>query len=164
MLEDAVKCPECGTWGAKKAWFKVKCVNPNCSKYDAGRAAEFQQRRVVGKSASEVYPFLKGKADPSEYGLKIRYRNFRGDEIVYAADPDTGYQQGQHAVFRLAPTGRRVTFSLERIQNRGEVEAVLGKNDQPTRSERKTIRRHLQGGTTSKRFEELRAKYPKYRD
>jgi hypothetical protein len=164
QLEGAVTCPECGTWGAKKSWFKVKCVNPNCKNYDAERAAVFQQNRVVGKSASEVFPYLKGKADPSEYNLKIRYRNFRGDELVYSADPETGYQEGQHAVFRLAPTGKRVTFSLERIQNRDEVEAVLAKNDQPRRNERKTIRQHLRSGTTSKKFEELRTKYPNYRD
>jgi hypothetical protein len=167
QLEDAVKCPECGTWGARKSWFKVKCVNPNCRRFDGERAAAFEQNRIVGRSADEVYPHLKdmeGKADPSEYGLKIRYRNFRGDEIVYAADAQSGYQEGQHVVFRLAPTGSRVTFHLERIQNRGEVEAVVGKNPQPTRNERRTIRRHVQAGTTSKKFKELRAKYPDYRD
>jgi hypothetical protein len=164
QFENAVKCPECGTWGARKSWFKVKCVNPNCPKYDAERAEAFQESRVTGKSASEVFPYLKGKADASDYNLKIRYRNFRGDELVYAADPETGYREGQHAVFRLAPTGKRVTFSLERVQNRGEVEAALGSNAQPTRSERRLIRYHLRQGTTSKKFEELRAKYPSYRN
>jgi len=162
-LEDLVKCPECGTWGAKKKWFKVKCVNPNCPRFDVERAAAFQQKRVVGRNAGEVFPDLERNVDPSQFNLKIRYRNFRGDELVYDADPETGYQEGQHVVFVLAPAGRRVTFSLERIQNREEVEAVLKNNDQPTKGERRTIRRHVREGTTSKRFEELRAKYPKYR-
>ncbi|MGA2098520.1 MAG: hypothetical protein ABSH39_19665 [Candidatus Acidiferrum sp.] len=163
-FDDALNCPECGTWGAKKSWFKVKCVNRNCPKYDAERAASLQKSRIVGKSAIEIFPHLKGTALADDYNLQIRYRNFRGDELVYSADPETGYQQGQHAVFRLAPTGKPVTFNLQRIQNRGEVEAVLAKSQQPSGSERKLLRRHLRAGTTSKRFEELRAKYPKYRD
>ena len=171
-FDDAVRCPECGTWGAKKSLFKVKCINPGCRRYDAERAEAFQQNRVAGKSAREVFPHLKGKADPNEYTLPIRYQNFRGDEIVYSADPTTGYQKGAHAVFRLAPTGRRVTFKLDKVQNRSEVDARLAENQrekeregpQPTGRERRVLKYHLRKGTTSALFEELRQKYPNFQD
>jgi hypothetical protein len=163
-LDDGVVCPECGTWGAKKSLFKVKCVNPNCRKYDAERAAQVQQNRVVGKSASDVFPHLKGKADPEDYRLKIRYRNFRGDEVIYSAHPGTLYQTGVHVVARLAPTGKRVTFALDRIQNRSEVETILRENPQPSGHERRVLRYHLKRGTTSALFEKLRQKYPNYVD
>lgn len=160
----AVACPECGTWGAKKSFFKVRCVNPNCRKYDAELAAEFQQKRVVGKNASEVFTHLKGKADPNDYTLRIQYRNFRGDEMYYAAHPGTAYRSGEFVVARLAPTGRRATFKVARILNRSDVEAVLGQNPAPTSDERRVLHYHLRRGTTSKLFAELRRKYPNYQD
>lgn len=162
--EHAVACPECGTFGAKKSLFKVKCVNPNCRKYDAEVAAEFQRNRVVGKNASEVFTHLKGKADPNDYTLRIRYQNFRGDEIYYAAHPGTAYRNGEFVVARLAPTGRRATFKMERIVNRSDVESALGHNPQPAPDERRVLHYHLRRGTTSKLFEELRRKYPNYMD
>ena len=162
--ENAVACPECGTWGAKKSFFKVKCVNPNCRKYDAELAAEFARNRVVGKNASEVFTHLKGKADPNDYTLRIQYRNFRGDEIYYAAHPGTAYRSGEFVVARLAPTGRRATFKMERIVNRSDVESALGSNPQPSGADRRILHYHLRRGTTSKLFEELRRKYPNYMD
>lgn len=164
QFDDAVKCPECGTWGAKKSFFKVKCVNPGCSKYDAERAAALQQSRVTGKSASEVFTHLKGKADPNDYTLLVRYQNFRGDELIYSADPGTVYQAGAHVVMRLLPTGKRVTFKLEKIQNRSEIEKIVRENPQPSGHERRVLRYHLKRGTTSKLFEELQKKYPNFRD
>lgn len=166
QFDDAVKCPECGTWGAKKSFFKVKCVNPGCSKYDAERAAAWQQSRagMAGKNAGEVFTHLKGKTDPNDYTLRVRYQNFRGDELVYAAHPGTLYQTGEHVVMRLAPTGKRVTFRLSKIQNRGEVETILRENPQPEGRERRVLRYHLRRGTTSKLFEELRQKYPNFQD
>src|SRR5579863_2338487 len=95
------KCPVCGTWGAKKSLFSVKCVNPSCRKYDAGYAREFQQNRIVGRSAAEVF-HLEGN---EHYALDIRYINFRGDELTYSADPSSGYIKKAHLVIRVAPRG-----------------------------------------------------------
>jgi len=164
QLDDAVFCPECGAWGAKKSLFKVKCVNPECRKYDAERGAAFEQNKVRGKSANDVFAHLKGKADADEYTLKIRYRNFRGDEIIYSAHPGTLYQRGVHVVARLAPTGKRVTFKLAKIENRSEVETILRENPQPSGHERRVLRYHLKRGTSSALFEKLRQKYPHYQD
>ena len=164
QFDDAVHCPKCGTWGAKKSLWKVKCTNPSCEKYDSEYAQVFRQSRVVGKPAREVFTHLKGKADPNDYTMQIRYNNFRGDEIIYSADPGTAYQQGDFVVVRLAPTGKRVSFKLGRIQNRSDVESIVKDNPQPSGAERRILHYHLRRGTSSRTFEELRQKYPNYRD
>ncbi len=116
----------------------------------------------MGKTVKEVFEYLKGGADLNEYSLKIRYRNFRGDEIIYSADPESLYNMGEFVVVRLAPTGRLVTFRRSRIQNRSEVEAVLNENPQPATNERRVLRYHLRRGSTSPAFERLREKYPRF--
>lgn len=76
-FDGGAKCPKCGTWGAQKSLWKVKCVNPSCEKYNPEYAEGFRQSRVTGKPASEVFPKLQGKADPNDYSFQIRYQNFR---------------------------------------------------------------------------------------
>jgi hypothetical protein len=164
QFDDAVACPKCGTWGAKKSLWRVKCTNPSCEKYDSEYAEAFRQSRIVGKAASEVFPHLKGEADPNDYPLRIRYQNFRGNEIIYSADPGSAVRQGEFLVVRLAPTGKRVSFRLSKIQNRSEVEPLLSENPQPLRDERRILRYHLRRGSSSPAFEELRQKYPNFRD
>jgi hypothetical protein len=157
-----VKCPECGTWGAKKSLFKIKCVNPSCRKYDSEYASAYQQNRITGKSATEVFPHLKGTASPEDYSLRIRYRNFRGDEIIYSANPGSGYTKAEHLVIRVAPSGQRATFRFSAIQNRRDVESQLSKGPQPNPEERKILNHHLRRGTTSRLFKEVREKFPDY--
>lgn len=164
QTDGAVHCPKCGTWGAKTFLWKVKCPNPSCEKYDPEYADVFRQSRVVGKPANEVFTHLKGKADPNDYSQRIRYQNFRGDEIIYSADPRTVYRQGEFVVVRLAPTGRRVSFRFSRVQNRTEVESVLAENQQPAANERRILHYHLKHGSSSAEFEKLRQKYPNYQD
>jgi hypothetical protein len=163
QFDNAVACPKCGTWGAKKSWWKIQCTNPSCEKYDRAYAEAFQNSRVVGKPAAEIFPHLKGKADPADYSLQIRYQNFRGDEIVYSADPETAYPQGEHVVARLAPTGKFVAFKLSKIQNRADVDSSVRANPQPSGHERRVLNYHLRHGTSSPAFEKLREKYPNYR-
>lgn len=164
QFDEAARCPKCGTWGAKKFLWKVKCPNPSCEKYDSEYAEAFRQSRVAGKPASEVFTHLKGRADPNDYSLRIRYQNFRGDEIIYSADPRTVYRQSESVVARLAPTGKRVSFKLSKIQNRNEVESILAENPQPTGIERRLLHYHLKHGSSSAAFEKLRQKYPKYQN
>ena len=161
-FDDAVKCPACETWGAKKSFWKVKCINTACEKYNSEYAQAFQQSRIAGKPAKEVFEYLKGDADPNDYSMRIRYRNFRGDDIIYSADPKSAYSKGEFVVARLSPTGRLVTFRLSRIQNRSDVEAILNDNPQPTTNERRVLRYHLRRGSTSRTFEGLREKYPNF--
>ena len=161
-FDDAVKCPACETWGAKKSFWKIKCVNPACEKYNSEYAQAFQQSRIVGKPAKEIYEYLKGDADPNDYSMRIRYRNYRGDDIIYSADPRSAYQTGEFVVARLAPTGKKVTFKLSGIQNRSDIETLIRDNPQPSADERRVLRYHLRRGSTSPTFEELREKYPKF--
>ncbi|HTQ60961.1 MAG TPA: hypothetical protein VMI32_12090 [Candidatus Solibacter sp.] len=162
QFDDAVKCPKCGTWGAKKSLWKVKCVNPACAKYDSEYGEGYRQSRISGKTAIEIFPQLKGNAEPNDYTLQIRYHNFQGNEIIYSADPRTAYRQNQFVVVRLAPTGKRVSFRLDRIQNRSDVESVLSDSPQPDGKERRILHYHSRRGTSSPAFEKLREKYPNY--
>ncbi len=157
----AVQCPVCGTWGAKKSLFKVKCVNPSCTKYDPEYAAAYQKNRIVGKFAAEALQ-LKGKTSTGDYSLRIRYKNFRGDEIIYSADPSSGYTKNEHLVIRVAPTGQRIAFRSSAIQNRSEVESQLPKGSLPNPQARKILNYHLRRGTTSSLFRKVREKYPNY--
>lgn len=157
----AAQCPACGTWGAKRSLFKVKCVNPSCQKYDSDYASAYQQNRIVGKFAAEAL-LLKGKASPEDYSLRIRYTNFRGDEMIYSANPSSGYTKNEHLVIRVAPTGRRISFRLSAIQNRSDVESQLPKAPLPNPQERKILNYHLRNGTTSRLFKQIREKYLDY--
>jgi hypothetical protein len=96
--------------------------------------------------------------------MRIRYQNFRGDEIIYSAHPGTAYQKGEFVVVRLAPTGRRASFKFARIQNRSDVESIVKDNPQPSSAERRILHYHLRRRTSSRAFEELRQKYPNYQD
>jgi hypothetical protein len=158
---DTSQCPACGTWGAKKSLFKVKCVNPSCTKYDPEYAAAYQQNRIVGRFAAEALQ-LKGKASTEDYSLRIRYKNFCGDEMIYSADPSSGYTKNQHLVIRVAPTGQRIAFRSSAIQNRGEVESQLPKGPLPNPQARRILNYHLRRGTTSSLFRKVREKYPDY--
>jgi hypothetical protein len=118
----------------------------------------------VGKPASEVFLHLKGKADPNDYSMRIQYRIFQENELIYSADPGSAYQRGEFVVVRLAPTGKRVTFKLAKIQNRNDVESVLRENPQPSANERRTLRYHSRRGSSSPAFDRLRQKYPNFQD
>jgi hypothetical protein len=157
----AAQCPACGTWGAKVSLFKVKCVNPSCRKYDSDYASAYQQNRIVGKFAAEAL-LLEGKASLEDYSLRIRYKNFRGDEMIYSASPSSAYTKNEHLVIRVAPTGRRISFRLSAIQNRSEVESQLPKSPLPSPLERKVLNYHLKNGTTSRLFKQIREKYLGY--
>jgi len=155
----AAQCPACGTWGAKRSLSKVKCVNPSCRNYDSDYASVYQQNRIVGRFAAEAL-LLKGKGE--DYSLRIRYKNFRGDEMIYYANPSNGYIKNMHLVIRVAPTGRRISFRLSAIQNRSDVESQLPKGPPPNRRERQILNYHLRNGTTSRLFKQIREKYLDY--
>jgi len=141
--------------------FKVRCVNPSCRKYDPDHASAYQQNRIAGKFGAEAL-ILKGKNSPEDYSLRIRYKNFRGKEMTYSADPYSGYIKNEHLVIRVAPTGRRIAFRFSRIQNRSDVESQLPKGPLPSPQERKILNYHLRNGTTSRLFKQIREKYRDY--
>jgi hypothetical protein len=103
---------------------------------------------------------LKGKGE--DYSMRICYKNFRGDENIYCANPSSGRIENKHLVIRVAPTGRRITFRLSAMQNRGDVESHLPKRPLPNRRERQILNYHLRNGTTSRLFKQIREKYLDY--
>jgi hypothetical protein len=161
-----VACPACGTRRANKFLWKLKCRNPNCQNYDSEYAATADQNIIRNKDAAAVFPHLKGTFTPGTGSIRIRYENFRGDQLNYLADTQDAYRTGEFVVLRVAPTGRRIAFRLSSIQNRGELEARITTQDAkaaPNVQERRILNFHLRRGSTSKLFTEVREKYPDYR-
>jgi len=161
-----VTCPACGTRRANKFLWKIKCRNPNCQNYDSEYAAKADQNIIRNKDAAQIFPHLKGTFSPGAGAIRIRYENFRGDQLNYLADSEDAYRTGEFVVMRVAPTGRRITFRLSSIQNRSEVESRLAAQDvkaAPNVQERRILNFHLRRGSTSKLFAEVREKYPQYR-
>jgi hypothetical protein len=161
-----VACPACGTRRANKFLWKIKCRNPNCQNYDSEYTAKADQNIIRNKDAAQIFPHLKGTFSPGAGAIRIRYENFRGDQLNYLADSEDAYRTGEFAVMRVAPTGRRIAFRLSSIQNRSEVESRLAPQDEkvmPNVRERRILNFHLRRGSTSKLFAEVREKYPQYR-
>jgi hypothetical protein len=161
-----VACPVCATRRASKFLWKIKCRNPNCRNFDPEYAAKADLAIIRNKNAAEVFPHLKGAFTPGAGSIRIRYENFRGDQLNYIADTEDAYRAGEFVVMRVAPTGRRIAFRMSSIQNRGEVEARLVSRDAkdfPNVWERRILNFHLRRGSTSKLFVEVREKYPQYR-
>jgi len=159
-------CPACGTRRANKFLWKIRCRNPNCQNYDSEYAAQADQNIIRNKDAAAVFPHLKGAFTPGTSAIRIRYENFRGDQLNYLADTDDAYRAGEFVVMRVAPTGRRIAFRISSIQNRSEVESRLAAQNQkviPNVDERRILNFHLRRGSTSRLFAEVREKYPDYR-
>src|SRR5437899_559301 len=91
-------CPACGARRARKLLWKVKCRNPNCRKYDAEYAANADQNIIRNKDAVAIFPHLKGAFSPGPGAIRIRYENFRGDQLNYLADTDDAYRAGEFVV------------------------------------------------------------------
>lgn len=158
-------CPECGSRRARKFLWKTKCVNANCSRFDAEYAVQANANRIENKNAAVVFPHLQGNFTPGTRAIRIRYENHRGDLLNYLADAEGAYQNGEFVLFRAAPTGRRLAFRLSSIVNRGEVEQVIASaaaKNPPNADERRILNFHLRRGTSSPRFVEVRQKFPDY--
>src|SRR4029077_9828185 len=63
--------------------------------------------------------------------VMIRYRNFRGQEQTFTADPESAVRKNNHISVRVTPTGHRVTLSRGRIQNLPELDAALAERVAP---------------------------------
>jgi hypothetical protein len=161
-----VACPACGTRRAIKFLWKMKCRNPTCQNYDSEYAAKADLNIIRNKDAAEVFPHLKGSFTPGTGAIRIRYENFRGDQLNYLADSDDAYRAGEFVTLRVAPTGRRIAFRLSSIQNRSEVGSRLAAQNEkvaPNVQERRILNFHLRRGSTSRLFAEVREKHPDYR-
>ena len=165
-------CPRCGTPGAKEIKGLVYCPNPTCSNFsenmspNAGNAATasetFSQSADSFASSSGAWP-----ARAMGGNFTIQYRDFKGQERTFVAQADSAHRVRNHINVKVAPKGRLITLSRDRILNRREVEAAFPQRvapgqDWPSPRERQILNYHLKRHSTSRRFESVRAKYPNW--
>jgi hypothetical protein len=152
-----IDCPNCGTPGARKTRDEtVQCKNQKCPYFDASLA--------LGRYIAPVP--TEGDFHP-EHPVSIRYANFAGQSRDFSAERDSLVRKKNHIVAEVAPTGRKITLSRDRIQNLSEVEGYMPKRVErgqnwPTPRERQILGYHKKNGTTSPRYEQVRAKYPNW--
>ena len=154
-----MQCPSCGTAGALiQRDGKIRCKNPSCPYFDArlGRSGTLRQAGTQLVTRGDYRP-----AHP----ITIRYRNFQGQERSFEAEQESLVRKRNHLVAQLAPTGRLVTLSRDRIQNLAEVESLFPQRVSPGQSwptprERQVLNYHKKYGSTSPLYEKIRAKYP----
>ena len=154
-----IQCPSCGAQGARKTDDGlVHCRNFSCPYFDAGlRFGGRLERRLTNVPTS-------GNFRP-EHPVSIRYTNYVGQSRDFSAERESIVRKNNHLIAQVAPTGRRIAISRERIQNLTEVEGTMPQQvapgqDWPTPRERQILGYHKKNGTTSPRYEQVRAKYP----
>ena len=158
---EAIQCPSCGTAGGRKTDDGLlHCKNPACPYFDAGLRFGGGLRRRLTTVPTE------GDFRP-EVPVSIRYVNYVGQSRDFSAELGSIVRKNNHLVARVAPTGKKITLSRERIQNLADVEAKLPQRVEsgqpwPTPRERQILGYHKKHGTTSARYEQVRAKYPKW--
>ena len=158
---DKIECPSCRTAGALQTSDSlVHCRNRNCPNYDPGYVIGGRLVRRLSTVPTE------GDFHP-EHPVSIRYTNFTGQNRDFAAERDSLVRKKDHIVAEVAPTGRKITLSRDRIQNLNEVEGQMPKRVEPgqnwpTGRERQILTYHKKHGTTSPRYEQVRARYPNW--
>jgi hypothetical protein len=158
----AIQCPSCGDADARKTDDGIiHCKNAACPYFDIGLLTK---TTPLQRQLSTVP--TRGNFRP-KHPVSIRYVNYVGQSRDFSAELESICRKKNHLVARIAPTGRKITLSRERIQNLAEVEALLPKRvepgqDWPTRVERQILIYHKKHGTTSPRYEQVRAKYPNW--
>ena len=158
---DKIQCPECGNIGAiKTSDGLVHCKNTSCRNFDEGLAfgGPFRRRYTTVPTRGHFVP-----AHP----ISIRYANFVGQEREFSSERDSLVRKKNHIVAQVAPSGTKIALSRDRIQNLSEVEGHMPKRVEPGQSwptgrERQVLSFHKKHGSTSARYEQLRAKYPNW--
>jgi hypothetical protein len=151
----SVDCPSCGTRGARRLRDgTIRCKNQTCPNFDASFALG---RRIAPVPTS-------GGFRPQN-PVSIRYVNFVGQNRDFSAERDSLVRKKNHIVAQVAPMGRKIALSRDRIQNLSEVEGHMPQRVEPgqnwpTPRERQILGYHKKHGTSSPRYEQVRAKYP----
>ena len=158
---EKVECPNCGSAGAiKTSDDLIHCKNQSCQNFDSGLAFG---GRLVRRYTSVP---TRGGFVP-EHPVSIRYVNFVGQDRDFSAERDSLLRKKNHIVAQVVPTGRKITLSRDRINNLGEVESHMPQRVEPgqnwpTGRERQILSYHKKHGSTSPRYEQVRAKYPNW--
>jgi len=164
-LSGGMKCPACGTRGAKKVGDTIRCLNPVCQFFapQATREARDARARVRNTASNQA----RAAFVPSGDTVSIRYRNSRGESKTFSADRSSLTRRHNHIVARVAPSWRQLSLSRARIENLTEIDTHLPQRDrsdapQPTARERQVLSYHKKYGTTSPLYEKIRTKYPNW--
>lgn len=157
-------CPQCGAAGAKVWGHKVRCPNRECRHFDR----DLMHAVENGRPAAQVAPArpratVGGTFDPGAHAIEIRYVNFEGVEQTFVGDRRTVRRGKKHISIVVAPSGKRITLRMERMRNRPEIEEAARAHPEPTGDERRIMMFHLNRGSTSPLYEEIRARYPDWR-
>ena len=100
--------------------------------------------------------------DPGARAIQIQYLNFRSEMKTFVGDKGTIRAKGKFVSLRVAPTGRRVTFNRECIQNRADVDAAMRQFPAPNPVEAQILGYYRKHGGSTPRYEQLRKKFPAY--
>lgn len=158
-----IQCPNCGTDDGRRTDDGIiHCKNPSCPYFDEGLLY------VVGSGLRRQLSTVptRGNFRP-EHPISIRYVNYVGQSRDFSAEAGSIVRKNNHLVARVAPTGKKITLSRDRIQNLAEVEGSMPQQVAPgqawpTPRERQILGYHKKHGTTSPRYEQVRAKYPNW--
>jgi hypothetical protein len=152
-----INCPNCGTPDARRMRNgTIRCKSQTCSNYDPSLA--------LGRRIAPVP--TRGNFRP-ENPVSIRYVNFVGQSRDFSAEGTSIERKHNHIVARVAPAGRKIALSRDRIQNLNEVESYLPHKVEPGQNwpsgrERQILNFHKKHGSTSARYEQLRTEYPNW--
>jgi len=156
-----IQCPSCGAQGARKdSDGTIHCSNPTCPYFDAALG----RRGTLRQAATRLV--TQGNYQPA-HPVTIRYKNFQGVDRTFSAEQESLVRKGNHIVGQVAPTGRKIALSRDRIQNLSEVESGFPQQvgpgqEWPTPRERQVLSYHKKHGSTSPLYEKVRAKYPEW--
>lgn len=150
-----IRCPQCGTMGATKFLWMVKCPNPRCSRYDAEMRAAAEKRARVPS----------GNFNPGTNAIQIQYTNAEGQQRSFTGDRTTIRKRHNHISIVLAPAGRRCSFEIRRITNMAAIAPQLPPECSPaaaglSAADRQVLSYHRRRGSTSPRYEEVLRKIP----
>ena len=152
------KCPVCGTPGAKKFLWRVKCVNKTCSKFNMEHYMESDSLHGSTSAPASAPASMAAKAPA--HPVEIRYRNFEGAEKTYTGDASTVRFVKNHVSICLAPTGLRCAFNRDSILNMPQLEPKLPKKPRLTHKEAQILGYYRKRGGTSAEFERIRRDHP----
>lgn len=149
-----VKCPVCKSPGAKKLLWMVKCPRNGCDKYDPDLALAVRSHGIAGANSAP----LAGSFSPGPNAITIHYRNAAGIDKTYIGDRTTVKLVNAHITVCLVPTGKRCSFSRDRIMNLEAITPHIPPADKLSSVDRQILGYHQAQGTNSPRLEEVKRK------
>ena len=115
-------CPVCGTPGAQKGWFSVKCSMKTCKNYNPRHAME---AGAAQQAYSPQYEQPSGPVTvPADFGetAELEYTNFRNERKTFICETKSVLNRGNHISVRVAPSGSRIILNTSKITNIADVE------------------------------------------